>query len=708
MRAPAAAALLAITTCACFVAGAAGAPVVLPQQGGTVDLLSQANLQLDGAVAADRAGTSIAGAGDVNGDGVDDIIVGAPEANRDGRGDAGVVHVVFGRATRGTIDLGALGTGGFTIVGAAQNDELGSAVAGAGDVNGDGRDDVLIGAPNADNNGRANSGSAYVVFGRMATTTIDLTSLGDAGFRIDGVIPGENAGQAVAGAGDVNGDGRPDLLVGAPEASNELGAAYVVFGKASTTPVDLANLGTGGFAILGAVPDDEAGTAVAGAGDMNGDGRADVLVGAPVADNNGRNDSGSAYVVFGKASGTTVNLATLNTSGFRIDGAAANDLAGLALAGAGDVNGDGRPEALVGAPHADNNGRNASGSAYVVFGKPSTTTVDLAALGASGFRIDGAGTDDNAGESVAGVGDMNGDGRSDVIVGGPDASNNGRTASGAAYVVFGRTTLIGVDLASLAAGGVRIEGAATSDIAGVSVASAGDLNGEGRPDALVGAPNADNNGRKQSGSAYVVYGFGEPRLAYAPLQAQVGRTIEEQRPSQLARTGTPSFRVSPPLPAGLRLEGLGVISGTPTEAQPRTTHRVTMTDLAGEVTAELVVTVTPPPDTTPPRLTVQALSPQPASKRGDVRVRATCNEPCALRASGQVVIAGGSKLKLAAARATLTRAGGKTLVLRLTVAGTRRLAAASAEEVRARAAISVRAIDGAGNAVTKTTNLRVR
>jgi hypothetical protein len=693
---------------AAFVTGATGAPAVLPQQQGAVDLLSQANLQLDGAVAFDQAGASVANAGDVNGDGIGDLVVGAPDANRDGRGDAGVVHVVFGRSRAGTVDLAALGDAGFTIVGAATNDEVGTSVAGPGDVNGDGRPDLLLGAPGATNNGRGNSGTAYVVFGKASTTTIDLAALGAGGFRIDGAIAGENAGTAVAAAGDVNGDGRPDLLVGSPEASNELGAAYVVFGKASTTTVDLANLGTGGFAIVGAVADDEAGTAVAGAGgDVNGDGRSDVVVGSPFADNRGRAESGSAYVVFGKASTTTVDLAALGAGGFRIDGAAAGEAAGLALAAAGDANGDGRPDLAIGAPGADANGRVDSGSAYVVFGKASTATVDLAALGGSGFRIDGATAGDLAGLSVSGPGDVNGDGRPDVLVAAPDAGNNGRFAAGSAYVIFGRSNPATVDLRALGGLGIRIDGAATGDQAGV-VSGAGDVNGDGRPDVLVGAPEARNNGRSDSGSAYVVYGFGEPRLAYAPLQAQVGRALEGHRPSQLQRTGQPSFRVTPPLPAGLRLEGLGVIAGTPTEAQERTTHRVTMTDLAGEVTAALVLTVAPPPDTTAPRLVLSAVSPQPASRRGDVRVRATCDEPCTLRASGQIVIAGSQTLRLLPVRASLSRAGGRTLVLRLTGAGMRRLAAASARGLRARAVISVRAVDGAGNAVTRGKTMKAR
>jgi hypothetical protein len=686
---------------AAAVTGAAGAPSALPQQSGTVDLLSQANLQVDGAAVNQFAAITIATAGDVNGDGRSDIVLGTRSES---------AYVLFGRIAPGTVDLSALGDGGFRIDGEKQFDSAGSTVAGVGDVSGDGRADLLVGAPFADPSGRAEAGSAYVVFGKTSTTTVALATLGDGGFRIDGAVAGDSAGASVAAAGDVNGDTRPDLVVGAFRADNngrlQSGSTYVVFGKTSTSPVDLAVLGGGGYRIDGAAPEDESGETSAGAGDVNGDGRPDVLVGAPGADNSGRATSGSVYVVFGKTSPETVDLANLAGGGYRIDGAAADDAVGTTIAGVGDTNGDGRRDVLIGSPRVDTGAPN-SGAAYVVFGKPSTTAVDLGTLGGSGFRIDGGAAGDAVGLAVAAGGDVNGDGRSDLLIG-SGATNNGRANAGSTYVVYGRTSTANVSLATLGAGVLRIDGAAANDFAGGAVASAGDVNGDGRTDVLVGAAGADNNGRTFSGSAYVVYGFGEPRLAYAPLQAQVGKAIEEQRPSQLARTGTPSFRVSPPLPSGLKLEGLGVISGTPTEAQARTTHRVTMTDVAGEVTAELVVTVSPPPDTTPPGLVLRAVSPQPASKRGDVRVRASCDEPCALRATGQVVIAGGSKLKLTQSTATLARAGAKTLVLRLSAAGKRRLAAASADGRGARASVIVRALDTAGNLTTRAASVRAR
>jgi hypothetical protein len=478
-----------------------------------VDLGGATNLRIDGAAAGDFAGESVASAGDVNGDGRPDVIVGAPGADENGRASSGSAYVVFGRASPGTVDLAALGNGGFRIDGAATLDRAGDAVAGAGDVNRDGLADLIVGAPDASNNGRADAGSVYVVYGKASTTPVDLADLGAGGYRIDGanggLAHGDEAGLSVASVGEVNADGRPDLVLGAHHAGNngraESGSAYVVFGKSSPTTIDLAALGNRGFRIDGALAGEQAGWSVGGGGDVNGDGRRDVILGAVTASRNGRPMSGSAYVVFGKGSTASVDLADLGTGGYRIDGASAGDLTGASVAGAGDVDGDGRADVILGALSADADLRTDSGSAYVVFGKASSATVDLAGLGAGGFRIDGAAAGDAAGGSVAGAGDVNGDGRSDVIVGSLFADKNGRIGSGSAYVVSGTAATSPVDLSALGDGGFRIDGAAAGDGAG-RVSGAGDVDGDGRPDVLVGAPNADGNGRPDSGSAYVVFG----------------------------------------------------------------------------------------------------------------------------------------------------------------------------------------------------------
>jgi FG-GAP repeat len=691
-----------VAACAALVPGAGAAPAVLPQQSGTVDLLTQANLRIDGAAADDTFSHAfrVANAGDVNGDGRADVVVGALGASNNGRSRSGSAYVVFGRATTTTVDLASLGTGGFRIDGAVAGGAAGFAVSGAGDVNGDQRADVVVGAPTTTNGGDQNAGSAYVVFGKTSTTVVDLAALGDGGFAMDGTGTQSRIGYSVSGAGDVNGDGRADVVVGSTGA-----AAYVIFGRIATTRISLSALGTDGFRIVGALASDNAGQAVSGAGDVNADGRADVIVGAPGASNNTVSGSGSAYVVFGKASTTPVPLVSLEDdgAGFRVDGATAGDGAGEAVSGAGDVNGDGRADVLVGARGA---GVNDPGAAYVVFGKTSTGGIDLNELADGGFRMDGAAVGDMAGDAVSGVGDVNGDGRPDVLVGAPSA--DGPRSGGTAYVVFGKATSSAVSLGALGSGGYRIDGAAAGDFVGQDLSGGGDVNGDKRPDVLVSAM-ADNNGRAQSGSVYLLYGFGEPRLAYDPLAATAGVKLKPHAPRLFERTGPPMFRVTPPLPKGLSLGGLGAVVGTPAAAaaQAQTTHTVTMEDLAGEVGAPLVLTVTP--DRIPPQLRIRAAARQRALKQKRILLRVGCSEPCALRLQGAIVIPGSRAIiPLRSANAPKHKTVQRQLSLGLTKAARKRLAGFLARGKRPKAIVSIRARDRAGNRKTNTRGIIVR
>ena len=472
------------------------------------DLVGDYHVRIDGAAAGDNAGQMVANAGDVNGDGLPDALVGANLADNNGRADSGSVYVVFGQSTSGAIDLAGSGWSGYRIDGAAADDQVGVHVESAGDVNGDGIPDALVGANLADNNGRANSGSAYVVFGKASTSNVDLAALGAEGYRIDGAAAADEAGIRVASAGDVNADGIPDALVGAQGADNnaraDSGSTYVVWGKASTTNIDLSALGTQGYRIDGAAATDQLPTYVANAGDVDGDGTPDQLVSSRYADNNGRADSGSTYVVWGQTSRTSIDLNALGTLGYRIDGATAGDSSGHGgIANAGDVNGDGRPDQLVGARFADTRGLTNNGAAYVVWGKTSNTAIDLNALGTGGYRIDGATAGDVAGTGVANAGDVNGDGRPDQLVGSPSFAYGARASAGSTALAFGKTTGATINLGGPAQQAYRIDGAANSE-SGWRVSSAGDGNRDGRPDLLIGAVRADNNGRADSGSAYIV------------------------------------------------------------------------------------------------------------------------------------------------------------------------------------------------------------
>ena len=462
----------------------------------------------------DLVGWSVSTAGDVNGDGIDDLIIGAPYGDSGGY-NAGEAYVIFGQAgtTRTNIDLTTLSAAdGFIIQGDVDGDYAGLSVSSAGDVNGDGIDDMIVAA--------RRPGEAYVIFGRTgaARGNIDLTTLpATDGFVIQGAFAGYGAGRTVSSAGDVNGDGINDMIIGAPRGDNggtRAGEAYVIFGRAGATrgEIDVTTLSaTDGFVIQGDEAGDYAGWSVSSAGDVNGDGIDDVIVGASQGDNGGTN-AGETYVIFGRAGATRTNidLTTLSaTDGFIIQGDAAGDASGTSVSSVGDVNGDGIDDLIVGASQGDNGGIDA-GEAYVIFGRAGATrtNIDLTTLSATdGFIIQGDAAGDTAGWSVSSAGDVNDDGIDDLIVGAL-RSNNGGQYAGEAYVIFGRVgaTRSNIDRTTLSANdGFVIQGDAAGDFAGWSVSSAGDVNGDGVDDLIVGAAYSNLSGFR-AGGAYVIFG----------------------------------------------------------------------------------------------------------------------------------------------------------------------------------------------------------
>jgi hypothetical protein len=478
---------------------------------------------INGEAAGDYSGWSVSNAGDVNGDGKDDLIVGS--AGSLFSGTPGKSYVVFGKTDSIAVNLSEVtsGIGDFTINGEAAGDNSGFSVSGAGDVNGDGLNDLIVGAFGADSNGES-SGKSYVVFGKADGTAVELSDVasGIGGFVLNGEA-GNGVGFSVSGAGDVNGDGKDDLIVYAPGANADgSGKSYVVFGKADNSSVAVSDLaaGIGGFAINGETADDYAGFSVSGAGDVNGDGLADLIVGASGADTNGES-SGKSYVVFGKAYySTAVSLSEVanGIGGFVLNGEAAYNEAGISVSSAGDVNGDGFADLIVGAHGgADPNG-NSSGKSYVVFGKTDGSAVNLSnvAAGNGGFVLNGEGQSSISGGSVSSAGDVNGDGLDDLIIGTDPLTAIGMLAAISlpgqvptvrSYVVFGKTDGTSVELSDVAAG---IGGFALLKdyLSSYSVSGAGDVNGDGFDDVLVGTPFTYPNGGVQdnSGQSYVVYG----------------------------------------------------------------------------------------------------------------------------------------------------------------------------------------------------------
>jgi hypothetical protein len=456
---------------------------------------------VNGAQVGDQAGRSLASGGDVNGDGIEDLVVGTNGAERNGA-VRGLAYVVFGTRQRLSISLASVenGQGGFVITPADDDSYLGRSVAMAGDVNGDGLDDVIVGAIEA---GGQSVGAAYVIFGKASTDAVSVAAIASGqggGFAINGTA----VGAFVAAAGDVNGDDLADIVV---SVGGTRAGARVVFGTASTSAVDSEELQSGGFPVLSGA---EIISAVAGVGDVNGDGLDDIGLGSADAEVLGNASAGRAFVVFGKTVRTAVQLSTIQDGqpgGFVMNGARPEDRAGASIARAGDLNQDGLSDVVVGANRAESNGSAAVGRAYAVFGKGNSTPIQLAAIEAGtegGFALNGVSTEDDTGAAVAGGSDINGDGIDDLLIG----ATNALSFTGMTYAVFGKSSgspVALVDLRSGGRGGFAIQGANQFDSAGNAVGS-GDFDGDGITDLIIGASRTAPGGAAPEGAVHVIFG----------------------------------------------------------------------------------------------------------------------------------------------------------------------------------------------------------
>ncbi|MDB9521076.1 DUF4114 domain-containing protein [Dolichospermum circinale CS-1225] len=471
----------------------------------------------------DNLGYSVSDAGDINGDGIGDLIIGSPLSDPDGKSNAGVTYVLFG-STEGfdlTLNPSTLnGTKGFVIKGAQADDQSGRSVSNIGDINGDGVDDLAIGAPGINGD---NSGAAYIIFGSKQSNyfsnPIELSDLGSKGLTIKGSNSGHNAGWAVSSAGDFNGDGINDLLIGATNPSDNGngidGESYVIFGKRDFgSTIDLSNIGLNDG--LKIISDDlnNLGYSVSDAGDINQDGIDDLIIGAPYADPdpNG-NNSGSSYVIYGRRIDTenpitdnTINVSHLDSNndftGFTINGQD-KDQSGFFVSKAGDINGDGIADLIIGARDGNPNNKEFAGRAYVVFCKQDNMgDFNLSDLnGSNGFTINGIAAFDNAGWSVSDLGDINDDGIDDIIIG----ANNANSSYGQSYVIYGSKDGFSstFELSNLdGTNGFIINGIAGNGNLGLSVSGAGDVNGDGVKDLIISAPFANSG----AGAAYLVFG----------------------------------------------------------------------------------------------------------------------------------------------------------------------------------------------------------
>jgi len=525
------------------------------------DSLNNNAQSIDGLAADDWAGWSVAPAGDVNGDGFDDIIVGSPQADvyrNDGTfmyENNGAAYVLFSDATGTFPSLTEVigGTRGFGIMGAASGDNAGFAVAGGVDINGDGLSDVVVGAPYADINGK-NSGSTYVIFGKTGTNYVPLSDMNaggsDYGFAIHGAYTEDYAGGTLV-VGDVNGDGLGDIVIGETvtrflagtgsfalrnlleDGTADPNLAYVVYGKKDNNVVQLANVATDyneqGFAITRPsrklFSDWYYGAQVLPTGDFNSDGLTDFIVSHGLF----VDTSGTSYVVHGRIGGEAIKYNNIykdehgikitpegsGNYGFDFGDATLDALPSFTTSHVGDVNADGVDDIALlltdtgccsGIDHP---------RAYILFGGVDVADeINLAdiANGNGGFVIhnDASNIDHSDLQvilgSIGGAGDLNGDGFDDIIIGDPFAEDN----KGRVYAVYGRAGTEPVYLSEIieTQQGFYSEGNGGEQL-GQFIASAGDINGDGIKDIQFGTPSANKNNLNNTGAVYVLNGDGK-------------------------------------------------------------------------------------------------------------------------------------------------------------------------------------------------------
>ncbi len=438
--------------------------------------------------AADEAGTSLAYAGDYNGDGVGEILISANNYTDAGGDVVGATYMYMGPlSASGELSLA---DADVTITGTVNGDKIGKTVSGGFDINADGFDDFIISTASVNEicdttscltSGSGEAGAVWVFYGSETPADADVTAA-DAAF-----VGGDSYDRAGVAAliGDVNADGYADFVVGANSAEDtesSQGLTYLVYGPAS----GLNNLDDGDNIFAGEASGDKSGQSVSAAGDVNGDGFDDFMT-ATV-----NTTSGSVWVIYGPASGG----GSLADADVILTGESASDNAGAGIGAAGDIDGDGMDDFLIGATNEDEGGSN-SGAVYLVHGPGTSGT-----LASASTKYLGAASNQGFGTEVDGSGDVDGDGSRDLLM---SASGGGDFGEGVAYLVLGPVSDGSYAIDEVA--DATLQGDEVGDEVGGALLLTGDVDGSGQAAILLGASGDDASGL-DAGAAYLILGIG--------------------------------------------------------------------------------------------------------------------------------------------------------------------------------------------------------